>query len=232
MYWADSSGAQADRHCEVINVAYSLTGQSLPSNHGCVLLEAIVQHLPWFGTDELSALHLIDVAPNANGWQKAAIDANQELQLSKRTRLILRVARHRLPACAVLQGKTLSLGGYVLDIGTCKARELLPAPTVFCRYLIGPPASTAESAFLDWVAGALHSLGVNTQKLLCGRSAKLTTPDGSKTARSLMVAALSAEQSLLLQSRGLGAYQLYGCGLFVAHKDVAPITSAGDRDDY
>ena len=53
-------------------------------------------------------------------------------------------------------------------------------------------------------------------------------PGRSYQARSLMLAGLGLEQSLLLQRSGLGAGRTLGCGLFIPHKDIADLRS---RDD-
>jgi len=41
--------------------------------------------------------------------------------------------------------------------------------------------------------------------------------------RSVMVADISKEEALLLQQKGLGFQQIYGCGLFIPQKDINEI---------
>ena len=43
-----------------------------------------------------------------------------------------------------------------------------------------------------------------------------------------MVAELTVEQSLRLQSRGLGALHYLGCGLFIPHKDIKEVKQVLD----
>jgi CRISPR/Cas system CSM-associated protein Csm4 (group 5 of RAMP superfamily) len=51
----------------------------------------------------------------------------------------------------------------------------------------------------------------------------LRVPDGLVHTRSLMVAELEPEASLRLQRSGVGPERAMGCGLFIGHKDIAPV---------
>jgi hypothetical protein len=59
--------------------------------------------------------------------------------------------------------------------------------------------------------------------MLCGKEDKLSIDDGELVTRSLMIADLSFEESILLQQQGLGTHRLMGCGIFLPHKDISEI---------
>jgi len=56
----------------------------------------------------------------------------------------------------------------------------------------------------------------------------IATPSETFQSRSLMLAGLTREQSLLLQQSGLGARRKLGCGLFIPHKDIGDLQSRPD----
>ena len=64
--------------------------------------------------------------------------------------------------------------------------------------------------------------------MVCGRVTPVATPARTYRTRSLMLAGLTLEQSLLLQQSGLGAGRKFGCGLFIPHKDIADLRSRSD----
>jgi len=120
---------------------------------------------------------------------------------------------------AALEGRTLDIAGAPLGIGNAKPRPLGREGTIFSRYVAGPPG-VDEDAFLRWAADTLAEMGIRVRKALCGKTTRLATPDGPIETRSLMLADLPPEESLLLQQRGLGPYRAMGCGLFIPHKGI------------
>ena len=75
----------------------------------------------------------------------------------------------------------------------------------------------------------LSDLKIQVRKLLCGRSQYLRMPKGKLYTRSVMIAELSKEDSVALQQKGLSTQRQMGCGLFVAHKGIAPVNSTKDE---
>jgi hypothetical protein len=61
---------------------------------------------------------------------------------------------------------------------------------------------------------------VRVRKALCGKTTAIDSPGGPIEARSLMLADLTQDESILLQQRGLGPYRQLGCGIFIPHKGI------------
>ena len=59
--------------------------------------------------------------------------------------------------------------------------------------------------------------------MLCGKSHKLKTPDGFIKTRSLMIADITPEESILLQEHGVGDFYNYGCGVFIPQKGITAV---------
>lgn len=71
--------------------------------------------------------------------------------------------------------------------------------------------------------------GVSIKKAICGKAKSLTINGKSKITRSLMIADLSKENSVLLQDTGVGAGRIYGCGIFLPHKSIDAVS--GFKED-
>ena len=151
------------------------------------------------------------------------------LQLSQRTKLVLRIPEARMQDAAALSGRTLDVAGFPMRVGRVSPRPLARIASLFSRGVFFEGAEN-ETGFLAAATGALRALGVEASTLLCGREVTLATPQGSYRTRSLMVRVATPAQSLDLQRHGLGSARKLGCGLFIPHKDVGDLRGAKRAD--
>jgi CRISPR-associated protein Cas6 len=209
---------------EVVDAVFAIDCRSLPVDHAFALSAAIQAALPWFAEEPLAGLHTVHGAASGAGWQRPE-GADAMLQLSHRTRLVLRLPESRLADAAALTGRTLDVAGIPMRVGRLSPRPLLRIASLFSRSVIFGE-SMDETAFLATAAEALRALGVEASTLLCGRDVTLATPQRSYRARSLMATVATPAQSLDLQRHGLGEARKLGCGLFIPHKDVGNLRGA------
>jgi CRISPR-associated protein Cas6 len=226
MYWEErNKESPVSRPADVIDLVYPIACNCLPVDHNHALGQAVVQVLPWLPDEDGAGVHPIQVAISAHGWERPA-GADDMLHLSKRTRLVIRVPRHRMEDAHALVGQQLDVRGQKLAItGEPAVRPLQPSATLYARNVA--LGVDDEDVFLRTAAGLLEGLGVLVRKMLAGKSAAIGTPDGPLITRSLMLADLSSAESLRLQQHGLGFYRYFGCGLFVPCKDIKAV----NRDD-
>jgi CRISPR-associated protein Cas6 len=206
---------------EVVDAVFAIECRSLPVDHAYALSQAVQAALPWFGDEPQAGLHTIHGAASGAGWQRPEGD-DAQLQLSRRTRLVLRLPAHRLADAAALSGRTLDVAGSQMRVGRLSARPLLRIASLFSRSVIFAGAAD-ESAFLAVATEALRVLGVEVSTMLCGRDVTLATPGRTYRTRSLMLTVATPAQSLALQSQGLGEARKLGCGVFIPHKDVGDL---------
>lgn len=209
---------------DVVDAAFAIECRSLPVDHAFALSAAIQAALPWFADEPQAGLHTVHGAASGAGWQRPEGE-DALLQLSHRTRLVLRLPESRLQDAATLTGRTLDIAGFPMRVGRLAARPLLRIASLFSRSVIFE-GSGDEAAFLAAAAEALRVLGVETSTMLCGRDVTLATPQRSYRTRSLMVTVATPAQSLALQRHGLGEARKLGCGLFIPHKDVGDLRGA------
>ncbi len=230
MLWEESPSAQRFVVPDtVVDLVFSIHCRSLPLDHAYALSQAITAELPWLSETATAGIHTIHGAASGNGWYRPEDDSGDALlYLSRRAKLELRLPRERVEDARKLVERSLDVAGHSLRIGACSVRLLSPLNPLFARYIIADPAQD-EAAFLAEMADGLRRLGLNFRRMLCGRSHHLTTADTRHFTRSLLVADLSPTDAVRLQEHGLGPGRLIGCGLFIPHKGIDPVSqSNGD----
>lgn len=226
MFWQESESEREFRVPDnIVDVAFRIDCRVLPLDHALELSGALQQALSWLADEERAGIHLIHGAESGNGWVRPEDPQTELLHLSRRTRMTLRLPRERIDDALGLAGQVLDIGGYRLVVGEASVRPLSAASTVFARY-VADEADQGEEAFLEAVAAAMARLGISARKLLCGRSHVLRTANDQVLTRSVMVADLEPRESVKLQQHGIGPHRKLGCGLFLPHKGIAPLTTA------
>ncbi len=227
MFWQETA-----RHDQpvasqtVIDLSCQIDCRNLPVDHAWALSQAVLAVLPWIPAEPGAGVHTIHVAESGNGWMRPE-SADALLCLSRRTRLVLRVPRHRADEARALAGQTLDVAGHPLKVGPATEKPLTAIPVVFSRYVVSAPGQD-ENAFLAAMLQEIGGLGFKPKKMLCGIEKSLATPEGPVRTRSLMIADLEPDESVILQQLGLGPLRHMGCGLFLPHKDIRELKQALD----
>lgn len=225
MYWQDSRQEEAFRvPDDVVDVAYAIRCKCLPVEHAYALWRAVGEVLPWIADEEGAGVHPVHVADSGNGWMRPE-RPDELLYLSRRTRLVVRVPRHRIEDARRLHGRTLDVAGHAMQVESSTVRPLSTHPAIFARYVVSD-GTADEGAFLARAVSQLEALGIRPKKMLCGIEKAIATPEARITTRSFMLADLTAEESVRLQQKGLGPMRHLGCGLFIPHKDIQELAPA------
>ncbi len=204
----------------VLDLSFAIQCKQLPLDHAWALSQAILAALPWFRDEEMAGVHTIHVAESGNGWERPDDHTNQYLLPSRRTRMSLRIPKHRLQDAQALSGQTLDIGSSPLTVGTAKEKPLINASVVFARYVLSDTEET-EPDFLQRMAREIRAVAdFKVKKMMCGKSYTIRTPEGDLHTRHLMIADLDNDPSIKLQQYGLGEGRKLGCGLFMPHKGI------------
>ena len=222
MYWQEEEDRNAPTiPDDVVDMVFSIACKTLPLDHAYSLSQAVQEILPWLAQEEGAGVHAIHVAESGNGWVRPN-EVDAILYPSRRTKLRVRVPKHRIEEGKNLTGKTLDLEGHAVSVKEVSVKPLSDYPTVFSRYIVTEGFET-ETAVLEEMVKQLKAMGIKPKKLLCGTESIITTPDKAIRTRSLMLADLSVEESVTLQMKGLGTHRWLGCGLFIPHKDIKEV---------
>lgn len=225
MFWQETPSHDRPVSSQTaIDLSCQIDCRNLPVDHAWALSQAVVAVLPWLEQEPGAGVHTIHVAESGNGWARPE-GADDLLCLSRRTRLVLRVPRQRVAEARALTGQTLDVAGHALKVGPATEKPLTAFPVVFSRYVAGAQGQD-EDAFLSVMVREISALGFKPKKMLCGIEKTLARPEGPVRTRSLMIADLEPDESVLLQQQGLGPLRTMGCGLFLPHKDIRDLKQA------
>lgn len=223
MYWEeDKSEEQKYVLDDVVDMVFGIQCKCLPVDHNHALSESVQTVMPWLSDESMAGVHSIHVAASGNGWMRPD-EPGALLHLSRRTRLEIRVPKHRIDGARQLEGVTLDVDGYSITVKGATVRPMSTITTLFCRYLATDDNLEKEDQVIEWVVDQLKDLDIKPRKMLCGTEHHIDTPEGEIRTRSLMLADLEVDESVRLQEHGLGPFRSLGCGLFIPHKDIHDI---------
>ncbi|MCY4421185.1 MAG: type I-MYXAN CRISPR-associated protein Cas6/Cmx6 [Gammaproteobacteria bacterium] len=229
MYWQDQEdkGKQYVVPDEVMDLSFKVQCRQLPLDHAYDLSRTIQVTLPWIAEEPLAGIHLIHGAESGNGWIRPQ-EPDALLSLSRRTRFMLRLPKHRIPDAMQIAGKRMQVGEHEMILSQPQEKLLSPHTTIFARYIVTDHL-TDEEAFLEQAYQWLKDQGIQATKMMSGRAHVLRTPEDNLATRSLMIDSLDKEESVHLQQRGLGRGRKMGCGLFLPHKGIDAVRQSQEK---
>jgi CRISPR-associated protein Cas6 len=187
----------------IIELSFRLLGRAIPVDHGYALYAALSRVVP-----ELHDAQELGIQPVRGVYAGGGV-----LHLAPFSCLAIRLPQDQIQPVLKLTGKTADVDGHVLHIGMPNARALLPVANLRARLVTIKGFLEAES-FTEAAKRQLQSLDIAGEFLL-GIRRTLRVKDKQVVGFEVGVTELTAEESLILQERGLGGRRRMGCGVFV-----------------
>jgi CRISPR-associated protein Cas6 len=206
-----------------VDVQFSLRGTEIPVDHGYHLYSAVSQILPPLHGDDGVGIHSI----------AGAFNGERSLRITERSFVTIRLSSDRVAEILPLAGKKLAIAGESIWVGVPSTRGLVPAVHLYSRLVIIKGFMEPQE-FLDAAQRQLDALEVKGRPHLVqqshvveanvGRTGGTRSPFLRRTIRirdkevvgfALRVEELTAEESILLQERGIGGRRRFGCGIFI-----------------
>ncbi|HEX9183306.1 MAG TPA: type I-MYXAN CRISPR-associated protein Cas6/Cmx6 [Burkholderiales bacterium] len=188
-----------------VDIAYAVEGGPLPRDHSFDLWRALSGVAPeLFADPTVAVLPVRGASAGAGG-----------IVLQRRSRLLMRLPEASVDAALGLCGARLDVAGALVALGDAKSRPLAPYATLYA-YRVAAERDDEES-FVKQAAAELGRIDVAAD-FIVGKRSVTRGAAGDIAGYSLMLAELSARQSLALQVHGLGAHRGLGFGIFVGHK--------------
>lgn len=197
-----------------VDVAFPLTGNTLPLDHGYALFGSICRVL-----GDLHGASWLSVHPVSGEVLGSDVLRLFSGRRGLRSWLRLRVEPGHIPAILALAGAQLELDGHCVRVGTPNVYPLTPSPALTARMVV-IKGFVEEKAFEEAVQRQLSAYNVQAA-LLLGRRRVIHIRDASVVGFGVQLMGLSDEHSLLLQERGLGGRQHFGCGVLVPYSEKA-----------
>lgn len=203
-----------------VDFAFPIGQATVPVDHGYALYSALSAKLPELHEASWLAVHPL-------GGERDG----ETLHITPRSRLKLRIPLSRLPVVLPLVGTTISVAGASLRLGApqifqLETRASLDARLVLIRLTTpvlpkNEVASESEFArrFQDEASRQLTKLGIRGGLTLHGQR-RITVAGQRLLGFSVRVDGLNADESLVLQIRGLGGKHRMGCGIFRPTRDA------------
>lgn len=210
-----------------INVTFPILGQKLPADHGYLLFSAISEVIPASHdlekTEKWLGIELISGIP---------FDRGLIVLATRNACLTLRIPADKFGEAIPLAGKTLDIGGHKIRLGIPTARPLQPASSLYSR-IVTFRNSMEIPKFLETAEKELAQKGIKATLELPkegrSRQRRILTVKGKKIVGfSLIAHNLSDEDSIKLQSLGLGGRRSMGCGIFNPIRN--PVDFGGEND--
>jgi CRISPR-associated protein Cas6 len=193
-----------------IAVHFPVQGRQLPADHGYALYAAITRQLPSLHGQTWLGLELLSGVP----WREGII-----VLPTRGASLRLRIPADHYGHVLPLAGRRLDISGHTIHLGIPTARPLQPASSLYAR-CVTIKKFTGPESFLDAARRQLSTLGITATLELPldeqGRFRRriLTIKDKAIVGFSLAAHDLSDDDSLLLQSVGIGGRRAMGSGVF------------------
>jgi CRISPR-associated protein Cas6 len=206
-----------------IDFSFKLLGGPIPVDHGYHVYSSISRVLPAIHGDDQIGVHPIF----------GHLLGGRMLALTEGSHLTLRLPVDRVPDVLPLAGRTLDLGDGSITVGVPNSRALVPSAALESRLVI-IKGFMEPDPFLEAVQRQLNELEIRGEPSLIstGDAVEVNRPRNGGTRSewlrrtlrirdkeivgfALRVEDLTAEESILLQEKGIGGRRRFGCGIFV-----------------
>jgi len=205
-----------------VDVAFSLTGERVPEEHGYALFAAMCRIIDDLHGASWLSVHPIPGEPGGDGTLTLRPD---ELALR------LRVDPAYIDRVLPMAGATLSIEGHVVTVGASRVLPLEPVADLGA-WMVALKDGADRQEFEAYLRRRLDVVGVRAAVEIPAPmgAAAGEHPDGRRVLHirqqtivgyPVILRGLSAEDSLRVQGLGIGGRQRFGCGVF------APMRSTG-----
>lgn len=189
-----------------VDVAFPLSGTTVPIDHGYALFGALSRVLPELHQRAEWSVHPLTGKKHAPG----------VFALGQHARLRLRVPTAHVHRLRPLVGKSIEIDGHTLSIGVPKIEQLRPESMLRSR-VVTIKGMVDEATMAASIARQVEAVaGPAACGLVLGQRRVVAVRDRRIVGYAATLARLSAEASMLIQIHGLGGRRHMGCGVFVA----------------
>ena len=217
---------------DIADLSFKIGCKQIALDHAHDLSQALHLALPWLADEQRAGVHLIHGASSGNGWQRPEEEDGEDfIYLSKRSRMMLRMPKDRFEDAQALVGQTLDIAGNAITVGDYQVKPLTSLGTLFARYILLQDNET-EDQLVTRLSSDMKAMGITLRKALCGISHEFRLPQGRVRTMSVMVADLDPEESVMLQTHGIGDGRKMGFGLFIPHKGIKPVGDMSETSHF
>ena len=190
-----------------VDLCFRVVGARIPVDHGFGLYGALSRVLPFIHEDNDLGIKLIRGRYAGGGM----------LDISPHSELVLRIPAGSIGTFLPLAGKTLEVLTCRLSVGAPATRALIPSATLHSR-LVSTRNGHDQARFETEMKNQMERLGVNGRISVASRRT-FAVHGKQVVGYSVSATELTAEESIVVQERGLGGRRKMGCGFFEVWKE-------------
>ena len=202
---------------DTVDLAFSLTGTTLPLDHGYALYAGVCQRVR-----QLRGLPRVGLHPIRGRYA-----GESQLLLNRASFLKVRLCADLIPVFLPLAGQVLELNGHTVRIGTPRVYALRQADALAAR-IVTVKGFLEPGEFLSAVRRQMQQMHLPSQVTVDIPTVPAGHPNAGQPLRRVLrikdrtivgfavqVGRLKPEDSIRLQEHGLGGRRHMGCGVFV-----------------
>jgi CRISPR-associated protein Cas6 len=190
-----------------VDLSFPLSGKHVPVDHGYMLFSAINRIIPEIHGNPQIGIHPIRGLYNGNG----------HLILSRISHLTVRLDADDIKLMLPLAGKSLSLNGENIQAGIPRILVLQPVASLQAK-MVTIKGFIDPEIFQEALHRQLQELDIHPEKVETGQRRTLKIQDKKVVGFQVRLTGLTADESLLIQEKGLGGRRRFGCGVFVRYR--------------
>jgi CRISPR-associated protein Cas6 len=219
MYWEEDNQDNSNKTDDkIVDISFKVNCAKISADHAYDLFKAVIKRFPQINKIDNLAIHSVHGAESGAGWERP----DTEIYLSKRTRFCIRTPMEFADEFYSLDGEMLKVGKYEMKLSKPSIKKLVVTDTLFCRSVV-VENNKNEDEFLEDVNSSLKSIDIDVKKMLCGKEHIIKIENKKLIGKTLLITDLEKKDSIKIQQLGIGIGKLYGCGIFLPHKSIAPV---------
>lgn len=194
-----------------IQLAFPVIGQALPIDHGYQLYSALKYRLM-----ELKDWDDVSIKTISG---KLDVNNRNQLDLTNRSKLLIRLPSEKVPFVYSFSGKFLNIGKQKIRLGIPEMNFLQPKSRLR-SHIVVIRGYEEPKTFIEAAKRQIEALGIRASLKLISKKDGTTKPKTLKVKQIIVgfgieANNLSETDSIVLQEKGLGGKQKMGCGVFV-----------------
>ena len=206
------------------DISFPVFGTEILYDHGYSLFSAISKIIPEYHDTEDVAMLQINLQNVSNG----------KGRLHRASRLRFRVNQHWYKILMSLVGQAIQIKEDSVQLGIPEPRPLIPSSNLRARYVIVNVRSAIENKelysidkdsqlreiFGEAIKRQIENLDISKQvSFSLGKRKALIIKNKTVVGYELVVNRLSADESIIIQQKGIGGRRKFGAGFFLPIKN-------------
>ena len=201
----------ASIHNPYIELVFPVIGQNLPIDHGYQLYSALKYRLTQLKNWSDTSIKTIS--------GKCDRHKRNEINLTERSKLLIRLPAEKIPFVYSFSGKSLTIGKHKIRLGIPEMNFLQPKSKLRSHIVIIRGYEEANT-FLEAARRQIEELDIKADIKLIFKKDGTPKRKTIKVKQTLVGFGIEANNlreadSIILQEKGLGGKQKMGCGVFI-----------------